>query len=266
MPPQRLEEFGMHGLGILVRSLSVATRVDKHGNKWNYHSRSDHHSKVACWCIIFDLLRTCSLFRAHVADGKIGFGINHELRDFRNDRRKDLDLVICTPAQGMAGSSETLIDLAHHYQIQLTPGERNELVSLPSLRWKPVGSVLVALEAKACMTAHQRALPRLYDELNSSHLTVHGASTQAIAAGFVMINAATHSLSPDLNKKNRATAPEWSTHDQPKSTQITIDKVKQLPRRSRLSEEGYEALAISVVECVNDGSPVTLVKRVWTPR
>ena len=70
----------------------------------------------------------------------------------------------------------------------------------------------MALEAKACMTAHQRALPRLYDELNSSHLTVHGATDQAIAAGFAMVNIAGQYLSPDLNKKNRSTDPQWSLH------------------------------------------------------
>ena len=41
------------------------------------------------------------------------------------------------------------------------------------------------------MTAHTRALPRLYDELNSSHLCVHGASRQALAIGFVVIGGQT---------------------------------------------------------------------------
>ena len=108
------------------------------------------------------------------------------------------------------------------------------------------------------MTAHQRALPRLYDELNSSHLTVHGAHNSAIAGGYVMINIAEAFLSPDLNKKNRASAPVWSTHDQPKSVEITIDKVKQLPRRSKTGMPGYDALAIVVVDCKNDGSAVKL--------
>ena len=116
----------------------------------------------------------------------------------------------------------TLADLAAHYGIDLTAAEKKELAGLPGIAEMPVGNVLVALEAKACMTAHQRALPRLYDELNSSHQTVHGAHDSAIAAGLVMINIADRFLSSDLNKKNRATAPEWSTHSQPKSVEITI--------------------------------------------
>ena len=65
------------------------------------------------------------------------------------------------------------------------------LVGVFCVRGGPVGSVLLALEAKACMTAHIKALPRLYDELNSSQLTVHGAADQAIAAGLAIVNIAT---------------------------------------------------------------------------
>jgi hypothetical protein len=188
------------------------------------------------------------------------------MRDFQHDRKKNLDLVICQPASASPPSQRTLATLADQYAIDLTKKERAELQSLPGLREGAVGSVLLALEAKACMTAHQRALPRLYDELNSSHLTVHGAHDSAIAAGFVMINGAETFLSPDLNKKNRVLAPEWSTHDQPKSVSITIDKVKQLPRRSKTGISGYDAIGIVVVSCRNDGSPVTLLADAPAPQ
>ncbi len=247
----------LYGPEILTRTLSTPHVTDKHGNAWSYHSRSDHHSKVACWGIVFDLLRSSSLFRAHVEQGRVAFGINHEMRDFQHDRKKDLDLVICLPASG-SRSGRALGDLADHYRVDLTERERNELRGLPVLQEMAVGSVLVALEAKACMTAHQRALPRLYDELNSSHQTVHGAHDSAIAVGLVTINIASRFLSPDLNKRNRATDPVWSTHVQPKSVEITIDKVKQLPRRSKTGITGYDALGIVVIDCVNDGSKVKL--------
>lgn len=246
------------GPEILVRTLSKPTITDRHGNAWSYHSRSDHHSKVACWGIVFDLLRNSQLLREHVVAQRVAFGINVELRDFQHDRKKDLDLVICQPASGSPASHRTLATLADHYQIELTKKEHAELRALPKLREARVGSVLVALEAKACMTAHQRALPRLYDELNSSHLTVHGAHDLAIAAGYLMINLAENFLSPDLNKKNRSSDPIWSAHEQPKSVNITIEKAKQLPRRSKTGISGYDALAIVVVDCKNDGSPVRL--------
>jgi len=189
------------------------------------------------------------------------------MRDFANDRKKDLDLVLCTPSGAEKNTRvRTLIDMVEEYQITLSDNERTILHQLPILERAPVGSVMMALEAKACMTAHQRALPRLYDELNSSHLTVHGASDQAIAAGFVMVNIAEHYLSPDLNKKHRATDPEWSTHRQPKDAEITVAKVAQLPRRSKTGDQGYDALAIVVVSCINDGSSVTLFDGPPAPR
>jgi hypothetical protein len=39
---------------------------------------------------------------------------------------------------------------------------------------------------------------------------------------------------------------------------ITIDKVKQLPRRSKTGIAGYDAIGMVVLSCMNDGSPVSL--------
>lgn len=258
--------MSISGPEILVRALSKPGITDRHGNAWNYHGRSDRHSKIACWGIVFDLLRNSRLLREHIAAERVAFGINVEIRDFQHDRKKDLDLVICQPASGSPSRARTLTMLADHYQVELTKKERAELRALPELREAQVGSLLVALEAKACMTAHQRALPRLYDELNSSHATVHGAHDLAIAAGFVMINSAETFLSPDLNKQNRTSAPVWSTHDQPKCVNITMDKIKQLPRRSKTGIPGYDALAMVVVDCKNDGSAVRLQTKMPAPQ
>lgn len=269
--PPNPHEFGggnlMYGPEILVRTLSKATRKDSLGNRWQYHSRSDHHSKVACWGVIFDLLRTTPLLQKHVEKGVVYFGINHEMRDFVHDRKKNLDLVLCTPSSvGAAQPPVTLSSIAAEYSIDLTASEQSELVALPVLLRAPVGSVLMALEAKACMTAHQRALPRLYDELNSSHLTIHGATDQAIAAGFTMVNISDHYLSPDMNKSNRISDPKWSKHQQPRDAQLAIDKIRQLPKRSRTGDTGYDALSIVIVNCANDGSPVELVTEAPAPQ
>ncbi len=254
----------MYGPQILVRTLSEETREDRCGNKWQYHSRSDHHSKVACWGVVFDLLVTNPLLRRHVEAGVVCFGINHEMRDFSNDRKKNLDLVLCTP--NGEKSNETLASLATGYGIVLTDAEQEILNDLPCLKRAPVGSVLLALEAKACMTAHQRALPRLYDELNSSHLTVHGASEQAVAVGFTMINVAGEYLSPDLNKKDRYSDPVWSHHKQPRDAQLAIDKIKQLPRRAKVGDVGYDALSVVVIDMRNDGTPVSLIQNNPAPQ
>jgi hypothetical protein len=256
----------MHGPEILVRTLSKVTRTDRYGNAWQYHSRSDHHSKVACWGVIFDLLTVTPLLRRHVDAGVVHFGINHEMRDFVHDRKKNLDVVLCTGSAPAVVPAQTLETLAGDYGITLEPEETAAFAKLPVLRRAPVGAVLMALEAKACMTAHQRALPRLYDELNSSHLTVHGATDQAIAAAFTMVNIAERYLSPDLNKRNFPADPEWSRHNQPRDATLAVDKIRQLPKRSKPGDTGYDALSIVVVDCANDGSPIKLVETPPAPQ
>jgi len=160
----------------------------------------------------------------------------------------------------------TFVGLVRDYAIDLSESETAVLAELPELPRTAVGAVLMALEAKAAMTAHQRALPRLYDELNSSHLTVHGATDQAIAAGFVMVNLAERYLSPDLNKKDRANAPQWSAHHQPRDARLVIDKVRQLPKRAKVGDAGYDALAIVVIDAANDGGEVRLVEAPPAPQ
>lgn len=253
----------MHGPGIVARFLSGTTTTDKWGNDWQYNSWSDNHSKVACWGLFFDLLTQSSLLRSHVRDGKVVFGVNHRLRDFATGRQKNLDLVIARPAAPVSGSpsSRSLADLGAQWNVPLTAAQQAELSALPMPEEGPIGAVLMALEAKACMTAHQKSLPRLYDELNSSHLTVHGASSQALAVGLVLVNASPTFVSPKQNNHPLAgTTPVVSTHPQPRYAEITLDKVKEIPRRSSNSSHGFDALACVVIDCKNDGrTPTGLV-------
>jgi len=248
------------GPDIIAASLSVPHARGPSRAPWQYHSRSDLHSKVACWAVLFDLLQQSALMRRHATSGKIVFGINHELRDFATGRKKVLDLVIARPS-GLA-TKETLADLAQRYHVVLNPAQTAKLTSLPELRRAPVGAVLMALEAKAAMTEHVKALPRLYDELNSSHQTVHGASRQALAVGLVMVNAAATFVSPDLNKTPGATV-MVSKHSQPAAAAAVVAKVKEIPRRTGSATEGYDGLGIIVITATNDGK--TPVSRVSAP-
>lgn len=250
----------MHGPQILARSMSEPRVTDKFGNCWQYHSRSDQHSKVACWALLFDLLNHCPLLVQHAAAGKIGFGINHEMRDFRNNRSKYLDLVLCTPGTEVKESALTFADLANHYSVNLTPTQRQQLTQLPMLRRMAVGTVHIALEAKAAMTEHVKALPRLFDELNSSHLAIHGSADFAIAVGFAIVNNAATFISPDRNKYDlKAHTPVITQHTQPKATERTISKLEKIPRRTHGGAEGFDALGIVVLGLRNDLTPVTIV-------
>jgi hypothetical protein len=258
---------GVEGPEIIVRSISAAKIPDKHGNVWQYHSRSDKHSKVPCWVIAFELMQSCELFREHLATGKVVLGINHTMRDFQTQRKKDLDLVIARPASDPpARQGRTFAELGQHFGVVLTTRQQEVLASLPVAREGPVGSVLVALEAKACMTAHVKALPRLHDELDSSHQTTHGNSRHALAVGFVMVNASKTFVSPGMNKVDLTThAAVINPHHQPADAIRVIEKVKEIRRTSGSSGAGFDALGIMVIDLANDGSPVRLVSQPTSP-
>lgn len=258
----------MHGPKLLVETLSVPqVKRDSHGNAWQYHSRGDRHSKVACWGILLDLMACCPALVEQIRAGTVAFGINHEMRDFQQNRKKNLDLVICTPAVG-DGKRSTFAQLADKYSIVLSDSARELLRGLPTLKEAPVGAVRVALEAKAAMTAHVKALPRLHDELNSSHLTIHGASEEALAVGFVMVNAAATFISPGMNKGVLTGRTQTvSQHKQPADAMRVIEKVAEIPRSPREGGTGFDAVGLVVVDCVNDGfTPVRLCSDAPAPQ
>ena len=251
----------MIGPALLARFLEVPGPADRFGNKWQYHSRSDRHSKVGSWGVALDLLLTSSLMRKHAELGKIVIGVNHTMVDYATNRRKDLDLVIARPDPGQARQVGTFAGLAASYGAPLTDQERSSLAALPDIPVADtVQAVLVALEAKACMTAHVKSLPRLYDELNSSHLCVHGASSRALAIGYVQVNAATEFVSPVINARVPADGVfEVTKHKQPNDVERVLGKVAEMPRRSASSEVGFDGLGVTVLEFRNDGGAVNLI-------
>jgi len=253
----------MHGPGIIVRTIEAARIPGKYGNEWQYHSRSDNHSKIACLAITLDLMEHCATLRRDARQEKVIFGINHEMSDFRTGRKKNLDLVLASPSATDEDSNRTLEQLIEAYHLVLDDAASTALQSLTQLHEGGVGAVRMALEAKACMTAHQKARPRLYDELSSSHQTIHGASDVAIAGGFVMVNASNEFRSSDMNKVDLSAYPDSehrNHHQQPSATEGVVEKLRELPRRTKRGAEGFDALGIIVVDMENDGGPVTLVE------
>jgi hypothetical protein len=213
------------------------------------------------------MLRVSALFQKHASLGKVIFGVNFQMRDYGTRRKKKLDLVIARPSGNTAAHSmRKLADLAEDWGIVLTPAQAGELDELPLISEGPVtgSGVLVALEAKATMTAHGKARPRLYDELNSSQSTVHGASDQALAVGLVMVNASKSFISPDKQRDGERNV--VSTHKQPRDAYSVIEKVEEIPRRSTGSRNGFDGLGIVVIDMANDGTPVQLVSGPPAPR
>ncbi len=243
---------------IYIRTLSSTRRPDKHGNEWQYHSRSDAHSKACCWSILFDIIQNSSLLRQHISDGKVGFGINQKMHDYKLNRDKDLDLVVCRPA-GNLNKKIDFKSLVKRHKISLNASEKSLLNGLPPFYQCDAATVMLALEAKACMTEHMKARPRLYDELASSYQTIHGDTNSAIAASCITINVAEFFRSPgknpfDLNKF----PPVVNEHRQPYVSKKVLEKVQQLPRRSDHNSDGYDAIGVVLTDCKNDGSEISL--------
>lgn len=257
----------MDGPDIIARTLSQPAVPDKHGNVWQYHSRSDRHSKVACWAVLYDLLQFSPLLATHANNHKVTFGINRTMRDFRTGRTKDLDLVISRPGSGgLPRPPESMHALALRWGLRLTSEQWERLAGLAPLLEGTAGNVLIALEAKACMTAHIKALPRLFDELSSSHSTVHADTQEAIAVGFAMVNASPTFLSADRNKYDlRERNATVNTHPAHAVTR-TMAKLREIDRRNAPGTNGFDAFGVMVVSMRNDGSPVTLTTDPAAPK
>ena len=180
-----------------------------------------------------------------------------EMNDYVNDRKKDLVVVARPSEPGSFSKDKTFLELVDKWDIELTLAQQSELASLPVIErgHLAAGSVQIALEAKATMTAHQKSRPRLHDELNSSHLVIHGASSHALAVGLVLVNTSETFISPGLQKGG---APVVSHHKQPAAAAGIIEKVKQIRRRTNPTEAGFDGLGIVAVDLKNDGSPVSL--------
>ncbi len=200
--------------------------------------------------------------QSHAKAGKIVLGVNHEMRDFHTDREKVLDLVIARPVAPPTGDESTFRGLIEKYGVELNQVEAELLESLPDISIAPVGAVLVALEAKATMTAHVKSLPRLYDELNSSHQAIHGASSQALAIAYLQVNNAEEFYSSVKNSErvSEGLPAKVTRHRQPADTQRVLDKAAQMPRRLGKNGTGFDAIGITVLEVINDGkTPVEIV-------
>jgi len=250
----------MDGPNILAQTLSVkAPTKTKKPRYWQYNSRGTRHSITSCWGVLLDLLGESAVLRAHVETRRVVFGLDHPMRDYSANRPKRLDLVIARPTSDGNRTGRTFRDLPDPHRMELTPGQRHRLNSLPNPEEGPVGAALLALESKAIFTEFGKAYPRFYDELNSSHQAIHGSSNNALAVGLTIINVAERFISSTKNPEYPTTGiAKVTVHNQPKDALGAIAKVEQLPRRTSNEGDGYEGLGIILVDCANDGSPVTV--------
>ncbi len=241
------------GPTILARTMSAPTTRGQAGRAWQYHSRSDTHSKIACWTVLFDLLTQCDIVREQARQGRLGFRINHVMVGPIN---KTLDLVVTVvPPTRESSPRATFADLVGRYGIRLEAGERAALQRLPAVpedRRDDVSEVAIALEAKACMTEHLKSMPRLHAEILATGYLARMAAPRCITVSYSLVNAAEHFISPG-SKALR------NVHAQPEDARRVVQMLgSAIPLARQARDIGYDVIGVTVIECRNDGSPVTV--------
>lgn len=245
----------MRGPEILARTMSRATRKGASARAWQYHSRSDSHSRVACWTVLFDLLIECDAMQDAVRQGRAGFGINHVMVGPIN---KTLDLVVTRIPPGRRERDRgTFAEMAQALGIVLDDEDRRVLAQLPLLEQDhrdDDSEVAIALEAKACMTEHLKSLPRLHAEILATGYLAKRAVPQCISVSYSLVNCATSFVSP--SGKDKA-----NLHGQPECARRVVDMIdRAVPTLTESRDYGYDVVGVTLVNCRNDGSPVTIVE------
>jgi hypothetical protein len=82
-----------------------------------------------------------------------------------------------------------------------------------------------------------------------------------------MVNVATEFISPGRNDFDLSTrAPVVTRHDQPREAIAILEKLQEVPRRVKDGDDGFDAFAVVIVDCRNDGPPVRLVTQPPAPQ
>jgi hypothetical protein len=202
--------------------MSIATRRGTSSQAWQYHSRSDAH---------------------HMMVGPI-------------NKRLDLVLTVVQPTRH-EGTRRTFADLAGALGVALDDADRVALAGLPSFFEETeddVSEVAVAVEAKACMTEHVKSLPRLHAEILATGYLAKLAAPHCLSVSYSLVNAAATFISPS----GKAAI---SQHNQPEDARRVVRMISNaVPMTSKNNQYGYDVIGTTVVDCRNDGSPVSVVQ------
>jgi hypothetical protein len=253
----------MLGPEIICRTMSHPRLygTGDHAHMWQYHSRSDFHSKVAAIALMIDLMQESPELRADIAAGDVGYSVNPQLRD-RSNRVKTLDMRFARIDDAAPlPRPRNLERFAEDLGLDLTEHASTVLHGLPTVREARSKQDLVVFENKACMTAFSKAAPRLRNELEGAVVAINDSDPLTVAGGLVLINAADTFVS-QVFRDNGYVEPAQrrvSHHAQPEDAHGAVEKLRRIPLRKTASDGGYDALGTIVVSARNDGSPWTVV-------
>lgn len=180
-----------------------------------YHPRSDKHSNALGLCVVRDLVEHCPAVRRRAEAGDLVYSLNFPL--LSGTAEWNVDLVLGQPAMGST-----------------TRPKSGEIArTVPS-------TVQVAIEFKAVMTEHRKAVKNRKRDFESHHDHVHRYDDRAIAGGLLVINA-----SPIFKSPLR---PETTVHRHPiRLVTHCVGEMRAVAVRSRPGEVGLDAKGVVVV-------------------
>jgi hypothetical protein len=231
----------LFGPEILTRTLSAGAPIGPPPNIWQYHPRSDRHSAVACWGIVFDLLASNESFRSRVANGELGYATRHKMRDAVSGITHPLPVVL-----GFGSPSENSVDFATMgkvLNVQLTKPERALLDGFPPLPGLQIRSVVFAATSRASMTSIAGSTTRLFDSMDATRTAALGDCPSTILVGHLLCNAAVECFSPLENRV---------VHNSRKGIRQIVQTGRRLAVHTARSKPAFSSFGISFVDCRND--------------
>lgn len=225
----------MKALSAFVTWLEAYRHEDKNGLMppgvvLQYHPRSNRSSHVLAELLAEDLLDACPTLARYAESGDVAFAIDRRHR-WANGKQKALDFSIGIPEEGARPTTG-------RYRL------------LPA-RGTGFSRLLVAIEEKAVATEHGKSQPRVYSELNDSHVIVHAGDRYTIAGGLTWVNIATTFLSPLRQAADKPIA--ITRHDQPAVASSMITHLRGLPVRDSVNGVGFDAYCTFVLDLDNQG-------------
>jgi hypothetical protein len=188
-----------------------------------YHPRSDKHSNSLAQAIVDDLIRHCPAIREKAKRRELVYSLNWTMRAGTADW--NVDLVLGTPP------------------LEAQAAERT--VSI--VRAKP-STVQIAIEIKAVMTEHRKAVKNRKRDLEAHHEHVHNYDNNAIAGGVLVVNSAETFQSP--------LRPEITVHrDSSALVAHCISELRSVSARGGPKGYGLDAKCAIVVSVDNVSRP-----------
>jgi hypothetical protein len=199
-------------------SAELRQRCKDRSVKWAYHPQSNNVGQIVAQNALARLIGLDGGIASAIRAGRISVEFNASIAGRRRSKK---------------------VDLAMGYPVDVTDGE---VLRPDEFLCGPISSPLLLCEVKSCMTAHQKARPRLVSELLSTLEVADGLRPRPIVLGFIVMNYARRFTSP----KN---LPGPNLHNEGDASRALEQLFSQVPTGEG---DGYDALVVVPISFDNE--------------